>query len=414
MNNFKLNQGVSFTHRVNRAAPAGFSLIELSIVLFIIGVVMTSGLAALNVLQRNQASSATAQRQVTVRDALIDYLRRNNRLPCPDTNFTVPDGIENRTTAGNPATACSAVFGIVPYATLGLPRETVQDGWGNFFSYHISNTAGANTDWTITANFNAGNTGLLTVNTRVAGTATLVANAVVAVVVSHGPNGFGAYTIGGTRNTMPAPTTSDESSNARANATSLVTYYRRDLTTDDAATGGAIDDVVLYITADDLLRPLFNDGSLQSPTAHVTAEMQKIKLALIGYAMANDASNGNSNCTGSGGGVLKCKNLPYADSGTNGSQNSGTTTGLLPYNDLGISAAEGTDPWGVRYRYTVNSTAAASGSGNGISSSQPSASTILITLTSDGPNRASGGGDDITVTVSAAEIRTFMGTTVLP
>ncbi len=400
--------------QASRRALAGFSLIELSIVLFIIGVALTTGLAALNVLQRNQAASATTQRQVAMRDALSDYLRRNSRLPCPDTDFTAPDGIENRATAGNPATACSAVFGIVPYATLGLPRETAQDGWGNFFSFHLSNTAGANTDWTISANFNAGNTGLLIVNTRDAGAATLVANRVVAVVVSHGPNGFGGYTLGGTRNTMPAPTTSDESSNARANAVSLVTYYRRDPTTDDAATGGAIDDIVLYITADDLLRPLFNDGSLQSPAAQVNAEMQKIKLALIGYAMANDASHGTSNCTGGGGGVQKCKNLPYADSGADGSQDSGTIAGLLPYNDLGVSAAEGTDPWGMRYQYVVNATAAGSGSGNGLSSTQPAASTPLITLTSYGPNRAAGGGDDITVTVSAAEVRAYMGPTVLP
>lgn len=230
-------------------------------------------------------------------------------------------------------------------------------------------------------------------------------------MVSHGPNGFGAYTIGGTRNTMPAPTTSDESSNARANAVSFVTYYRRDPTTDDAATGGAIDDVVLLVTADELLRLLFKDGSLSSPAAQVSAEMQKIKLALIGYAMANEANQGTSNC--SGGGSLKCKNLPYADSDTDGSQNSGTTSGTVPYNDLGISAADGTDPWGVRYRYTVNATAAMSASGNGISSTQPSANTILITLTSYGPNRLLG-TDDITVTVSAAEVRTFIGTTVLP
>ena len=375
--------------------------------LFIVGAMMTAGLVALNVLQRNQASSSTTQRQVTIRDALIDYLRKNSRLPCPDTNFTVLDGIENRTTAGNPATACSAVFGIVPYATLGLSRDAAQDGWGNFFSYHISNTAGANTDWTITANFNAGNTGLLTVNTRVAGTATLVASAVVAVVVSHGPNGFGGYTVGGTRNTMPSPTTTDESSNARANAVSLVTYYQRDLTTDDAATGGAIDDIVLFITADDLLRPLFKDGSLLSPAAHVSAEMQKIKLALIGYAMSTPHSKGDTDCSNNSG-TLKCRNLPYADSDSNGSQNSGTTIGTVPYNDLGISAVDGTDPWGMIYRYTVDATAASTSNGSGISSAQPSNTTIPITLTSYGPNRASGGGDDITVTVSAAELRGYI------
>ena len=396
----------NLTHRAYRAAQAGFSLIELSVALFIAGVMITAGLVALNAVQKDQASSSTKQKQVSIRDALIDYLRTNRRLPCPDTNFTVPDGIENRATAGNPATACSAVFGIVPYVTLGLPREAVHDGWGNFFSYHISNTTGSNIDWTITANFNAGNTGLLTVNTRVAGAATLVANQVVAVVVSHGPNGFGAYTIGGTRNTMPSPTTSDESSNARANAVSLVTYYQRVLTTDDAATGGAIDDIVLFVTADELLRPLFKDGLLLSPAAHVSAEMQKIKLALIDYARSKPAAEGGSACA-TVGSTPKCRNLPYADV-IDGFQNPPNLTGVVAYRDIGLSLADVTDPWGLRYNYTVNTTAALPTVGGGISSSQPSASTIVITLTSYGPNRAVGGGDDITVTVSASELRGYM------
>lgn len=125
MDYIEQNQSINVMHQAARVALAGYTLIELSIVLFVIGVVMTAGLVALNAVQRNQASSATAQRQVTVRDALTDYLRRNSRLPCPDINFTAPDGIENRATAGNPLTACSAVFGIVPYVTLGLPREAV-------------------------------------------------------------------------------------------------------------------------------------------------------------------------------------------------------------------------------------------------------------------------------------------------
>ena len=412
MVNFELNQGISATHRAARGAQAGFTLIELSIVLFVIGVVLTSGLVALNAVQRNQAGSATAQRQVTVRDALIDYLRRNSRLPCPDSDFTAPDGIENRATAGNPATACSAVFGIVPYVTLGLPREAAQDGWGNFFSYHLSNTAGANTDWSISANFNAGNTGLLTVNTRVAGTSTLVASEVVAVVVSHGPNGFGGYTLGGTRNTLPALITSDESSNARANILSLVTYYRRDATTDDTATGGAIDDIVLYITADDVLRPLFKDGSLQSPAAQVNAEMQKIKSALIGYAMSAMSSSGDTNCTNSGS-TPKCRNLPYADSllASDGFQNAGILSDVVPYNTLGLALADATDPWATRYRYSVEGVAANTSIGIGSASPNP-ASITVITLTSYGPNRAAGGGDDITLSVPVSEVRGYLGSAI--
>ena len=110
----------------------GFSLVELSVVVLVIGIVLTMGIGAWTANLENQAHAATAQRQAAIKEALTGYLRRNNRLPCPDTDFTAPDGVENRTTTGDPATACSAAFGILPYTTLGLARDAARDGWGNF------------------------------------------------------------------------------------------------------------------------------------------------------------------------------------------------------------------------------------------------------------------------------------------
>ena len=107
---------------------------------WLIGIVLTMGIGAWTANLENQAHAATAQRQAAIKETLTGYLRRNNRLPCPDTDFTAPDGVENRTTTGDPATACSAAFGILPYTTLGLARDAARDGWGNFFSYHVSNT----------------------------------------------------------------------------------------------------------------------------------------------------------------------------------------------------------------------------------------------------------------------------------
>jgi len=398
-------QGDILKQRAYGVAEAGFSLVELAVVVVIIGVMMTMGLAAMNAARSNQAFSTTIQKQATIKQALINYIRNNTRLPCPDTDFAAPDGIENRTTAGNTATACSAKFGLLPYVTLSLPRDAVQDGWGNFFSYQVSNTP-PTTDWTLTANFYSGNTGIITVNTRVgvAGTVTPLATSVVAVVVSHGPNGFGAYTIGGTRNTVAGVAT-DEYLNANGGGGNV--YYKRDPTTDDTAVGGAIDDVVLYMTANDLVGPLFLDGSLQTPAAmvnSVNAAFLKIKIAALGYAMSHPQTRGNANCQSTFVSNY-CRSLPYADSGTNGLQNAGTLSGTVPYLDLGLVSADNIDPWGNRYTYVVNATAAGTGFGQGLSSTLPASNTTAITLTSYGPNKAAGGGDDIVLTVSTAEVQ---------
>jgi prepilin-type N-terminal cleavage/methylation domain-containing protein len=393
----------------------GFSLVELSIVVLVIGIVLTMGIGAWTANLENQAHAATAQRQAAIKEALTGYLRRNSRLPCPDTNFTAPDGVEDRTTASDPTTACSAAFGILPYTTLGLARDAARDGWGNFLSYHVSNTNvtaatngnwSANTDWTRRAWFRPGNTGLITVNERNGATVTPIATGVVAVVVSHGRNGFGAYTVGGTRNTLPTAG-SDEESNTNADTT----YYRRELTTDDAATGGPFDDQVLILTVRDLLEPLFREGSLRAPAAIANDTLQKIKLAVIGHAMGFLSNYGESDCTNAAPPKQKCRMVLSADFADGVAANDpGNNDGLVPYVDLGIPLAEALDPWGMRYRYKPNVAVITNASGYGISSSVPAANTIAMQIYSQGANRTddAGLGDDISITVSVGEVRGYM------
>jgi len=392
----------------------GFSLVELSIVVLVIGIVLTMGIGAWTANLENQAYAATAQRHAAVKEALSGYVRRNSRLPCPDTNFTAPDGVENRATAGDPTTACSAAYGVLPYVTLGLARDTARDGWGNLVSYHVSNTNvttggngswSANTDWTRTAWFRPGNTGLITVNDRNGATVTPIANNVVAVVVSHGRNGLGAYTVGGTRNTLPAAGT-DELGNTNAGTT----YFKRELTTDDAATGGAFDDQVLVLTTGDLLESLFRDGSLRAPAAAANDQLQRFKLAVIGHAMGLTSTYGTSSCTSSAASV-KCRRLVSADS-NNGWADSDLDDGSLPYNDLGFSLAEALDPWGMRYRYKPNYQVIVNGSSYGVSSSVPAANTVAMQIYSMGPNRTDdgGAGDDIVITIAVGEVRGYLST----
>ena len=398
-----------------KPANRGFSLVELSVVVLIIGIIMTMGIGAWTANLENQAHSATAQRQAAIKEALTGYLRRNNRLPCPDNDFTAPDGVENRTTAGNPATACSTAFGILPYVTLGLSRDASRDGWGNFFSYHVSNNTNTpdaggnwsdNRDWTTSANFRTGNTGTITVNDRNGATVTAIANNVVAVLVSHGRNGLGAYAIGGTRNALPAAGT-DERENTDGTANTV--YFRRDATTDDAATGGPFDDHVAFLRASDLLDPLFRDGSLKSPQATVNEQLQKIKQLMIGYTMGFNSTNGNPNCNASGP-PTKCKVVPAADSADGyidvTSPANNNLNGVIPYLTFGLLLSDALDPWGMRYRVTLNS--ATTDINAGISSNIPAGGTVAMTIFSRGPDRADGGGDDISVSVTVAEIRTYL------
>jgi type II secretory pathway pseudopilin PulG len=405
---------------------AGFSLVEMAVVTLLVGIFLTMGLAAFRASQDAQSVSTTLAKENAIKDALIGYLRRNGRLPCADTDFTAPDGIENRTTAGDPTTPCAttpsnARFGIVPYATLGLARDAAVDGWGNFFSYQVSNSVSSDAfnpgtasyhtpipgyyrDWTLTANLRSGSTGEITVNDRdTSGNVITVASNAVVVIVSHGPNGFGAYTISGTRNSLPGG--ADELENT--NGASDTTFFSRTLTTDDAAPGGAFDDRVMFLKAEDVLGPLFKDGSVKPPVAQLADTFQKIKNAIGQYAIANGGSYGSSNCTNSSSSPV-CRVIPYSDYYYgNGYVNAGLTDGGVPWASMSMTLADTFDPWGRPIRYTINTASLANGgiSGGGIGSAAPPGYSTAYTLESFGPDRTPGTSDDIYTTIMVGDLR---------
>lgn len=251
-----------------RLNNTGFTLAEMAIVVLLIGIMLTLGLGILKSQADSAAYSATAKKQAVLKDAMVTFLRNNWRLPCPDTNVTPPgpDGTENR--IGAVTTACTSNFGVIPYATLGLPREMALDGWGNYMSYHVPFLPVAN-DWTRTANFNPAALGTLTVNSA---PATPITTNAMAIIVSHGKNGYGAYTVKGTRNVLPTtadPLALNEQENT--NAVANLVYFKREYTDAPAAVGGAFDDVVMFLQTEDLLTPLRSDGSLKAQTDALTA-----------------------------------------------------------------------------------------------------------------------------------------------
>lgn len=94
----------------------GFSLIELSIVLAILGLVSVTTFSVISSLNTVQSNKMAQHYLSQVEDALISFSKINHRLPCPDIDG---DGYEN---------CINLMTGAVPYHTIGMPLNTgVQD-----------------------------------------------------------------------------------------------------------------------------------------------------------------------------------------------------------------------------------------------------------------------------------------------
>lgn len=254
----------------------GFSLVEIAVVVAIALILLSLGLTAINAQLSSASYSLTKKRQEAIKDALIAYLGSRKSFPCPFVPVagTPATGIAPAQTGVPPA--CPAVFGTVPYATLGLAREAAEDGWGNLFSYHVYSVPavcpGTGTDWANPLCFGTGKTGALTVRDGTTAAFTNLTTVAIISLVSHGPNGLGAWVAAqGTRNAFPV--TCEEAHNAQYGALAgcaLVadTYYKGE--------SQAIDDTVTYLTVNEVLPFLTKQGAVLSAAAQVNADLQKL------------------------------------------------------------------------------------------------------------------------------------------
>ena len=185
----------------------GFSLIELSIALIIVGLLagsllgQTTGQRRLHTEQRARAQLELSQ------EALYGFAITHGRLPC----------------AADPLLASSAdkageedcvrgKSGVLPWRTLALPET---DPWGQRLTYYPHDAFTAEPTNDARAGFTLESVGTLAVRPA-ANNGQTVANGLPAVIVSHGRNGLGGYRANGQR--LPA-NHQDEAENADGNAT---------------------------------------------------------------------------------------------------------------------------------------------------------------------------------------------------
>lgn len=120
---------------------AGFTLLELSIVLVIIGVLLGGGIQVLSVHKQVQGQRETQLLLEQVREALIGYAAMNGRLPRPAQSAS--NGQERTAACANDAD-CT---GFVPWLTLGVSKV---DAWGKLLRYSVSpGYAGGNDGMTL-------------------------------------------------------------------------------------------------------------------------------------------------------------------------------------------------------------------------------------------------------------------------
>ncbi len=132
-----------------RKGQRGFSLVELSIVILVMGLIL-GGIALPLAQQRDNARLKEAEQQVEdVREALEGYLLVNGALPCPAT----PASGGQAAVAGG---SCQRQHGFVPATTLDLrghrnDDNLLLDPWKSPLRYSVSATdVDGNGDWDFT------------------------------------------------------------------------------------------------------------------------------------------------------------------------------------------------------------------------------------------------------------------------
>ncbi|MDD5585942.1 MAG: type II secretion system protein [Alphaproteobacteria bacterium] len=276
----------SFLRRYQR----GFTLVEMSMVILVIGMVLLIVYPALNMVRVSTQRSLTDSNLQTLLRATAVYVQANGCLPCPaPANVSGPGfgrirGDTNTAACG----ACAQPEGIAPFVSLGLPQSMAHDGWGRWITMRVdpaltvnfavvpptapcqptdpspcngSTTAGQSIKGLCRSSLPAANR--ISIQT---GDTTQQA---AVIFVSHGVNGYGAFiasAISGSHNgeRLPFPSGQPNCTNGheQCNAvTTSLTFYNDPITTGND--NNSFDDVLLFVDRNNLVSWLGN-GSCQT------------------------------------------------------------------------------------------------------------------------------------------------------
>jgi prepilin-type N-terminal cleavage/methylation domain-containing protein len=228
----------------------GFTLIEMAIVLIIVTILIGGLAVPLTAQIQARRIAETRQTLEEAREAILGFAMThhadtpatNHYLPCPDING---DGREDRVSK-----SCAGPSGLLPWVDLGTAP---QDAWGNRLRYAVSSQfADASSGFSAST---ALPDPLVICTTHTCNKLSPdVAGNLVLVLVSHGPNGWGAQNVNG--NTLAAPTGLDEVENLNSN----LIYISRSPSKPGAASG-EFDDLANWVSLTYLVARVCPTGS---------------------------------------------------------------------------------------------------------------------------------------------------------
>ena len=240
----------------------GFSLVELSLVLVILAGVVAGGMMIGLPMVETSKVKQTNDKIKAIEAAMMVFRKNYNRLPCPSnatlaassTSFGIeyPAGATNCVGARGPFG--SMVEGGVPVRSLSLPDDFANDGWGNRMTFAVDRRfTSASILPAIPTNQTCPGQASILDETG----ATRTANA-VSLIVSHGPNGHGAFPgKGGTTRLNASSANTQEQTNCHCNASggdagySNANYVLRNEFANPANALDTFDDIVVYKTRAD-------------------------------------------------------------------------------------------------------------------------------------------------------------------
>jgi prepilin-type N-terminal cleavage/methylation domain-containing protein len=250
---------------MNKVSPyhRGFSLVEMSMVLLIAGMLLASSIKVLTGQVEMQKMKTTQKILDETREALIGFAIVNGRLPRPAT-----DALDGHESPNDCVTNEAACTGFIPWVTLGT---TQVDGWRKIIRYSVTPAFSNSFEVNPTTGLSTTNpnqilkttTATKLVQTRDGSGISLPATtAVPAVIFSHGKLNYGTRSDGSAfpspRLTLSGVTCIDEETNdtgtanlkfpQTTNGTAGVTFITRTPAANPAAAGGEFDDQVIWIS----------------------------------------------------------------------------------------------------------------------------------------------------------------------
>ena len=215
----------------------GFTLIEISIVLLIVALLLGGLLPTLSAQVDQQHRQETRKQMDEIQQALIGFAasQPTPRLPCP----ADPTKVSGTAGAGVEDCSGSRTVGVIPWVTLGT-SET--DAWGRRFTYASPTSFTSATGFTLTTTS--------TFNIQISNGGNNIVSGAPAIIISHGANGYGAYTVQGTQ--LP---TAGAGTDELANADGAAPFVSHDISPD-------FDDLVTFISPNILFNRMLAAGKL--------------------------------------------------------------------------------------------------------------------------------------------------------